>query len=107
MFSSHWPPESVFVLKLATLAAGLTAAGLAWRAAALWLAASKVKIEDTTPLTIVSHEDVPALGILETQVSGYATQTAYSASSKLNAHAARWTAASAILAGIAAVLGVI
>lgn len=107
MLSSHWPPHAVFALKLATLIAGIATAVVAWRAAAMWLAASKVQIEDTTPRTMVSYDDNPALGILETQVSGYATQTAYNKSSQLNANAARWTAAAAILTGVAAVLGVL
>jgi hypothetical protein len=107
MFSSHWHAEAVFALKLGTLIAGLVAAALAWRAAALWLTASKVQIEDTTPRTMVSYDDNPALGILEVQVGGYATQTAYNTSSALNAHAARWTAAAAVLTGVAAVMGVI
>ena len=77
------------VFKAMTLAVGLAAAATAWRAAALWLAASKVQIEDTTPRTAVSYDDVPALGILENQVASYAVQTAYNVSSALNARAAR------------------
>ena len=56
-----------------------------------------MEIEDTTPRTMVSYDDVPALGILDTQVSGYATQAAYNDSSALNARAAHWTAAAATL----------
>jgi hypothetical protein len=105
MFSSQWAPWAVFVLRLAALIAGLVTAGVAWRAAAPWLAASKVEIEDTTPRTQVSWDDNPALGVLEAVVAGNATQTAYSRSSALNARAARWTAAAAILTGIVAILG--
>ena len=107
MFSSHWPPCAVFALRLATLLAGLATAGLAWRAARLWLDASKVQIEDTTPRTQVSYDDSPALGILEAIVSVNATQAAYNASATLNARAARWTAWAAILTGATTVLGVL
>ena len=105
MFSSHWPSCVVFMLKALTLAVGLSAAGAGWRAAFLWLKASKVQIMDTTPHTAVSYDDSPALGILGVEVSGFATQTAYSASSALNARAARWTAWAAILTGVTTILG--
>ena len=106
MFSSHWPPCAVLVLKLAAVLAGLATAGISWRAACRWLDASKVQIEDTTPRTQVSYDDNPALGILQAIVSVNATQAAYNASATLNARA-RWTAWAAILAGAAAVLGVL
>lgn len=107
MLSGHLCQALGVALKVATCLSGVTAALVAWRAAILWLAASKVQIEDTTPRTIVSYDDNPALGILQTEVSGYATQSAYNASSALNARAARWTAWAAILSGVAAFLGVL
>lgn len=107
MFSSHWPPCAVFVLKLATLITGLATAGVSWWAAHLWLEASKVQIADTTVRVPVAYDDSPALGILGVEVAGYATQAAYDASAALNARAARWTAWAAILTGLAAGLGVL
>lgn len=107
MFSSHWPACLAIAFKAITLAAGVAAAGAAWWAAHLWLDASKVPIVDTTPRTHVSYDDNPGLGIGDALVACYAVQDAYNKSAELNAHAARWTAWAAILAGAGTVLGVL
>jgi hypothetical protein len=101
MFSSFLPPYVGVVLRTIGGLIGLAAAAVAWRAAQLWLQASKVPIEDTTPAVEVSDEDVPALGILNAKVGVYATQAAYNASAALNASAAQWTGWAAILTGAA------
>ena len=107
MFSSHWPPFLALALKALTLAAGVAAAGVGWWASRLWLRASKVEIDYSPPAVEVSHEDNPALGILDAQVMGYATHAAYNSSACLNAIAARWTGRAAILTGVTALLGVL
>jgi len=107
MFSSSLPPSVAVALRFVSGLAGLAAAAVAWRAARLWLDASKVPIEDTTPVLEVSYDDAPALGILEAIVSVNATQAAYKKSAALNAEAARWTAWAAILTGTSAFLAVI
>jgi hypothetical protein len=107
MFSSHWTPCAILVLKAATLIVGLATAAISARAAYLWYCASKVKIADSTPRVEVSYSDYPDLGALEAKVSANATQIAYNASAALNASAAGWTAAAAALAAITAVLGAI
>lgn len=105
MLSIHWPPSVSLALRVATGLLSIAAAVAALWAAFLWLEASKVTIEDTTPAIEVSHDDAPALGILEAIVAVNATKAAYSASAALNARAARWTALAAILTGAAAFLG--
>jgi hypothetical protein len=105
MLSSLVPPYVGLALRTSATLIGLGAAAAALYAARLWLDASKVAIEDTTPLMEVSYDDAPALGILEAIVAVNATKTAYNASAALNAKAARWTALAAILTGVAAFLG--
>ena len=105
MLSAHWTPGVVLLVKVFTLGFGAGTAGVGWWAAHLWLEASRVEIEDTTPRTMVSYDDNPALGILGVEVAGYAIQKAYRESAALNARAAVWTAWAAILAGAATVLG--
>jgi hypothetical protein len=107
MLSGLLSPWLALALKIISGIAGLAAAGLAWRAAHLWLEASKVEIVDMAPRTIVSYDDNPGLGVLGVEVAGYATRDAYTVSAALNARAARWTAWAAILTGAATVLGVL
>jgi hypothetical protein len=64
------------------------------KAARLWLQASNV--QPHAPSASIS--DVPELHILT-------TQTAMWESSKLNARAAKWTAAAAVLGAVASILG--
>ncbi len=106
MLSASFPPQIAFAVKLIDGLVGLAATTVAFRAAHLWLKASKVPIEDTTPAIEVSHEDNPALGILEAIVAVNATKAAYDASAALNARAARWSASAAILTAVAVFLGV-
>ncbi|MGD0864895.1 MAG: hypothetical protein ABSA49_04995 [Rhizomicrobium sp.] len=107
MFSSFLPPFVAVVLKTIGGLTGLAAAVAAWRAARLWLEASKIPIEYAEPAVQVSYDDVPALGILDAKVGVDAAQTAYKKSAALNAEAARWTAWAAILTGASALLAVI
>jgi hypothetical protein len=90
------------VLAVAGLIVGL-------RAAYFWLKASEVPIDpgwnsgEPGDMRPVQPADFEGMGIL----SGWnsATMTAFSASSALNARAAKWTAAAVILAGISSVVG--
>jgi len=107
MFSSSLPPYVAIALKITSGMVGLTAAAVAWRAARLWLDASKVPIEYWEPLTEVSYDDVPALGILDVKVFANALQAAYNVAATKNARAALWTAWAAILTGASALLAVV
>lgn len=77
------------ITALLGLAAAIVAAGYWWKA-------SRVTIQNGT----ASISDVPELYIQSTQV-------AYNESSRLNARAALWTGAAAMLSAMAAVLGVL
>ena len=106
MLSMHWPNWAAFGLHLLTLLAGGSASWTAWRAARLWRIASDLPIEDIAP-SQVSWDDNPALGVLEAHAALAAVRKAYESSARLNAAAARTTALSAGLTGIATLLGVL
>jgi hypothetical protein len=82
-------PAITIVLALATLGTSLTAA---W----YWLKSGRVEIGTATAMPSIS--DVPEAHILEAQV-------AIMQSSALNATAARWTAAAAVLGAVTSVWG--
>jgi hypothetical protein len=84
-------PTITIVLAFATLVASLTAA---W----YWLKSSRVEI-GTAP-SMPSISDIPEVHILEAQV-------AIIQSSAINAKAARWTAAAAVLGAVTSVWGAV
>lgn len=106
MFSAQWPQPLALAIKGLALLAGVAAALIAWRAARLWMKASKVEIESfTEPPTSIG--DDPGGHVLNAYVQVFHTQEAFHKSAVLNASAARWTGWAAILTGVAAVLGIV
>ncbi|WP_374571573.1 hypothetical protein [Phenylobacterium sp.] len=94
-------------LNILTVLASLAASGLAFIAARKWFSASRIEVEDTTPMIVVSWEDAPALGIYEAVAAVDAIKDAYKRAANLNADAARWTCWAAVVTGVVAVLSAI
>lgn len=101
MLSSAWPAAWAFAAKGFALVFGLVAALVGWRAADLWLQASRIDMPPFDP-PLASIGDAPALHILSYSVQLNSSAEAMRQSGALNAEAARWTSAAALLTGIAA-----
>lgn len=82
--------------KIAAIILAVFGLAAALNAARLWWQASRTPIPELTQ----SISDVPELHLMNTQV-------AFNTSSQINARAAIWTGASAILSALASVLGVL
>ncbi|MEJ5979476.1 hypothetical protein WG901_22675 [Novosphingobium sp. PS1R-30] len=103
MLSSAWPAAWAFAAKGLALVVGLVAALVGWRAAHLWLQASRIAMPPIDP-PLASIDDAPELHILSYSVQLNATAEAMRQSGALNAKAARWTSVAALLTGIAAII---
>jgi hypothetical protein len=103
MLSSAWPAAWAFATKGLALVLGLVAVLVGWRAAHLWLRASRIDMPPFDP-PLASIGDAPELHILYYLVQLNATAEAMQQSGALNAEAARWTSAAALLTGIAAII---
>lgn len=106
MLSDQWAPCLKSAVKVIALLAGLGAAATGLYAARLWYRASLIQLPAFDP-PLASIDDAPALHILSVYNQLNETTLVLEGSSRLNASAARWTAAASILTGIAAVLGVV
>jgi hypothetical protein len=86
----------IFNLRDGAIGCAFVGLGLALGAADLWPKAGNIKILDL----VVSISDAP-------ERHTFATQVAANEASALNAQAAKWTGAAAIVSSLASVLGVL
>ncbi len=87
-----------------TCSAILTAAS-ALVAAGYWYLSSR-PTPTATDSPVASIDDVPALYILGTQVDMYSVHQALAEASRLNKHAAAWSAAAALCGAVTALLAI-
>ena len=92
--------------RIAYIVASAATAVSALIAAAYWYLSSRPTPQLNNPPD-ASISDVPEIHILSAQVDIYAIEEALSEASRLNKKAALWSAAAALLAAVAAVLGIL
>ena len=106
MLSTFWSLDGSHIIRALTFIVGIASALTAWRAAALWRAASLIELPEFDP-PIASMDDNPSLHILSTSVQLNEAQRMIAWSSEINARAARWASYAAVLTGLTVLLGVI